>query len=52
MTTTIGNPAFLSVEIQDRITESHPDRDGAHDYTALPDRHVPQIPVPVEQSMD
>ena len=26
--------------------------DGAHDYTALPDRHVPQIPVPVEQSMD
>ena len=46
--TVIGNPTFLSLEVQNRITESHPDRDSTHDRATLPDRYVPEIPFPVE----
>ena len=48
MATVIGNPTFLSLEVQNRITESHPDRDSTHDRATLPDRYVPEIPFPVE----
>lgn len=41
-------PTFLSLEVQNRITESHPDRDSTHDRATLPDRYVPEIPFPVE----